>query len=157
MYNKKKKNTLTILFGSMLILSCGNEEANVTEEPVADTTEQIIVEAPSPHDLILIDNQKWVIDEGMRVSIDSIEMNMAAFNGSTLEEYTTLSGDLSHHTKSIISNCTMTGQAHDELHKWLLPFIDLRKSLDGIAELGEGEMIASELNHELIIFNDFFE
>ncbi len=149
---------LPSLIFSVVLYSCDSQEENSNSETVSDSTEVVVAEvAPSPHDLILVDNQKWVIDEGMRVSIDSIEIRMNDFKGVTLEDYAALSIDLEHHTKSIIANCTMKGQAHDELHKWLLPFIDLRKELNGVTKVSQGETIARELNNELVVFNIYFE
>jgi len=43
------------------------------------------------------------------------------------------------------------------LHKWLLPFIDLRKELDSIADPTQGHEIATELSKEIIIFKTYFE
>ena len=150
--------TGAVMVASIVLSACGNPENDSTTETTIDSTEVVTTEVePSPHDLILVANKKWVIDEGMRISIDSIEMRMESFNGSTMGDYEALSVDLAHHTKSIISSCTMKGQAHDELHKWLLPFIDLRKELNGITALSEGEHIASELDNELNIFNTYFE
>ena len=147
-----------IILISLFIFSCESPSGNTVEETSSENPIVTpVVEKTNPHDLILIAGEKWVIDEGMRVSIDSIEMRMQAFNGTTMEGYELLSEDLAHHTKSVISNCTMKGQAHDELHKWLLPFIDLRKELKGITSVEEGEEIATELNSELIIFNTYFE
>lgn len=149
--------------GSFLLFSCGgNESTTDTDEVISEDT--VITETtietttePAPHDLVMIDNQKWAIDEGMKLSIDSIEMRMTKFNGQTLEDYAYLSNDLAHHTKSVISSCTMKGQAHDELHKWLLPFIDLRKSIDSIEQVSEGDAIAEEIKSELAIFDTYFE
>jgi hypothetical protein len=142
----------------LALFSCGNTENDSDIEVTSDSTEVIVTEVePNPHDLILVDDVKGIIDEGMRVSIDSIEMRMEGFGGTDLAAYEALSADLEHHTKSVISSCTMSGQAHDELHKWLLPFIDLRKKLNGITEVAEGEAIADELITELAIFNTYFE
>ncbi|NOQ73394.1 MAG: hypothetical protein GQ574_15415 [Crocinitomix sp.] len=147
----------TILISAFLF-GCGSQEENSGADVAIDTTVVTTTEVePNPHDLIMIDGQKWVIDEGMRVSIDSIELRMQAFSGTTLADYEALSGDLKHHTKTVISSCTMKGQAHDELHKWLLPFIDLRKELIGITAVEDGEEIATELNNELTIFNTYFK
>jgi len=149
--------------GSFLLFNCGGNESTTNTEDVTseDTvvTEAIIetTTESTPHDLVMIDNQKWTIDEGMKLSIDSIEMRMSRFRAQTLEDYAFLSDDLEHHTKSIISNCTMKGQAHDELHKWLLPFIDLRKSMDSIEQVSEGDAIAEEIKSELTIFDTYFE
>lgn len=150
---------LIIVIASILSLSaCGNSDNESNNDSFADTNEVVMIQEDlNPHNLILLNNQKWVIDEGMRVSIDSIQMEMDAFQGNDLESYQRLSVELEHHTKSIISSCTMKGQAHDELHKWLIPFIDLRKELGQISESTEGARIVTELNNELIIFKTYFE
>lgn len=156
---KKLKTVFYAAFmGCITLMSCTNDSESQPDILTTDTTETVVlIEETNPHNLILVDNQKWVIDEGMRVSIDSIDMRLASFNASTMDDYNALSTDLSHHTKSIISSCTMKGQAHDELHKWLLPFIDLRKELDSIADLSAGDSITQQLNRELIIFKTYFK
>tara|TARA_B110000046_G_C13023527_1_gene412518 strand:+ start:6142 stop:6609 length:468 start_codon:yes stop_codon:yes gene_type:complete len=147
-----------VVIASLALCSCNNAANDSDTEVTTDTTEVVGTEVePNPHDLILVDDVKWVIDEGMRVSIDSIEMRMEGFEGSDLAAYEALSADMEHHTKSIFSSCTMTGQAHDGLHKWLLLFIDLRKELNGITEVSEGDAIADELDNELVVFNTYFE
>jgi hypothetical protein len=155
---KRTKYKLIAIIGGLILASCANETASTSETTLNDTTnlsEPNVVS--NPHDLILIDNQKWVIDEGMRVSIDSIDLRLTAFNGETMEHYKELSTDLSHHTKTIISSCTMKGQAHDELHKWLIPFINLRKELDSISDPTQGNEITTELTSEITIFKTYFK
>ncbi|NOQ71736.1 MAG: hypothetical protein GQ574_07040 [Crocinitomix sp.] len=145
--------------GSFLLFNCDGNEPVIKDELVTieDVVEDITEAVPTPHDLVMVDNQKWVIDEGMKVSIDSIELRMEDFHGETMDDFANLSTDLERHTKSIISNCTMKGQAHDELHKWLLPFIDLRKTMDNIGHPVEGETIAIAIKNELVIFDMYFE
>ena len=46
-----------------------------------------------------------------------------------LTEYKTISENLQKNVDLLTSNCTMKGKSHDELHKWLLPYIDLVKEL----------------------------
>lgn len=146
------------LFGVLFLFSCNNEaNNNENTDVIVDSVQVTEVIKETPHDLVLVDNEKWKIDEGMRVSIDSIDIRMSDFEGTALEDYAALSVDLAHHTKTVISSCTMKGQAHDELHKWLLPFIDLRKELDTITSVSAGEKIAMELQKELSIFNLYFE
>lgn len=155
---RKTQVSSLMLFGGLLLGSCTDNSAPAPATEATDTTTIAVVSTLSnPHDLLLIDNQKWVIDTGMRVSIDSIDWRLQAFSGTSLEAYKTLSTDLAHHTKTIISSCTMKGQAHDELHKWLLPFIDLRKELDSITTPAQGQAITEELTNEIIIFKTFFE
>jgi PBP1b-binding outer membrane lipoprotein LpoB len=155
---KQTKYKLIVIIGGVILASCANDTTSTPEAIVTDTTNLSVQNTVSnPHDLILIDNQKWVIDEGMRVSIDSIDWRLKAFNGVTLEDYKVLSTDLSLHTKTIISSCTMQGQAHDELHKWLIPFINLRKELDSISDPTQGQEITAKLTNEITIFKTYFK
>lgn len=155
---KQTKYKLIVIIGGVILASCANDNTSTPVAIVTDTTNLSVQNVVSnPHDLILIDNQKWVIDEGMRVSIDSIDWRLEAFNGITLEDYKVLSTDLSLHTKTIISSCTMKGQAHDELHKWLIPFINLRKELDSISDPTQGQEITAKLTNEITIFKTYFK
>lgn len=155
---KQTKYKLIVIIGGVILASCANDTTSTPEAIVTDTTNLSVQNTVSnPHDLILIDNQKWVIDEGMRVSIDSIDWRLEAFNGVTLEDYKVLSTDLSLHAKTIISSCTMQGQAHDELHKWLIPFINLRKELDSISDPTQGQEITAKLTNEITIFKTYFK
>jgi len=51
----------------------------------------------------------------------------------------------------------MEGQAHDELHKWLLPFIELSEEFDVATELEEQEQIYREFKASFKIYNTYFE
>jgi hypothetical protein len=57
----------------------------------------------------------------------------------------------------LTSDCTMKGQAHDELHKWLLPFIDL---VDVFSK-SETEQVAQdnlqEIKASFVEFNKYFQ
>ena len=51
----------------------------------------------------------------------------------------------------------MKGESHDELHKWLIPFIKLRKELSGIKDMNEGAAIVDKLEAEIEIFDIYFK
>ena len=53
----------------------------------------------------------------------------------------------------LTSNCTMKGQAHDELHKWLLPYLDL---VTDFSKDKSAEQFA-EIQNAFTTFNQYFE
>jgi hypothetical protein len=57
----------------------------------------------------------------------------------------------------LTSNCTMEGKAHDELHKWLLPYIDLVNDLSGSKDEAEASKQFSQLENSFLTFNQFFQ
>ena len=73
------------------------------------------------------------------------------------EEYQELAVLIDENIRSLTSNCTMEGQAHDELHKWLLPFISLSEEFDVVTELEEQRSIYNDFKKSFEAFNTYFE
>ncbi len=147
---------LYFTFSALIVLSsCTSDK----EEEVKHQTEQeAITETISlPHDIELINGEKWKVDEGMMIIVQQIANEVQSFQGNTIEEYQTYSKTLSNLIDELTSNCTMKGQAHDELHKWLVPFIDLSKDLKKSTDIAELTKIDGELKSEIVVFGDYFE
>jgi len=75
--------------------------------------------------LVLDNGQKWTIISSMDVYLQEMEDLVTNFKGENLEDHQELAKELKDNIGLLTSNCTMKGQAHDELHKWLLPYIEL--------------------------------
>ena len=92
----------------------------------------------------------------MLVHIRIMETEVNLFKKSETKDYKLLAKKLQENIESLTSNCTMTGKAHDELHKGLLPYIDL------VTDLSDASDKALEMkNYENIeasfkTFNQFF-
>lgn len=142
-----------ILFVSLIACKSAPPEESSNETSQTSPVSEII---ETPHDLKLNGTEKWTIAEEMRTYIDSIDYTLADFSGNDSAAYAQLSTDLARQTKAVISNCTMQGEAHDELHKWLLPFIDLRKTLNPMAENEAKEKKVAELRAEMNNFHTYF-
>ncbi len=104
--------------------------------------------------ITLNDGVKWKVVPDMMQHIKSMNDSVLGFDS---ENYDALGLSLKEDLDLLTSNCTMTGAAHDELHKWLLPYIEL------VDELNEAE--ADKLKKESFnkieasfkTFNTFFE
>ena len=77
----------------------------------------------------LNNGEKWQVDANMLTHIRNMENDVVSFAKVEQKDYKSLSEKLQSNIDLLTSNCTMKGKAHDELHKWLLPYIDLVKEL----------------------------
>lgn len=86
-----------------------------------------------------------------------MEKAVNEFNGKESADYIALAKVIDENIESLTSNCTMTGQAHDELHKWLVPFIELSEQFDAATEQTEQEKIYQEIKNAFVEYNTYFE
>lgn len=105
----------------------------------------------------LNNGEKWKVDENMIAHIRNMEKDVVGFKKSELSDYTSLAGKLKHNIGLLTSNCTMKGKAHDELHKWLLPYIDLVNKLAKSKNETEAEAQFQNLQRSFKTFNQYFQ
>jgi hypothetical protein len=67
--------------------------------------------------------QRWVVDAAMMAHLGAMESDLRDFRGERRQDYQELAGRLQKRLGSLVAGCTMEGKAHDELHKWLVPFM----------------------------------
>lgn len=116
------------LFASIVtfigIISCNNTQqnaANATQDSVVTDNHEL----KESEEIELNNGEKWKVDEPMMALIKKMEKDVISFKKTEINNYAILAKSLKITIDSLTSNCTMEGRAHDELHKWLLPFIDL--------------------------------
>ncbi len=150
-------NTVKILLIpiSLLLFSCGN---TVNENSTKET--EVVVTADHHHNdepIALNNGNKWKVDENMMTHIRNMEKDINTLDLRGAMEYAELAGKLEHNIELLTSNCTMEGQAHDELHKWLLPFIDLSSEFSECKTVEKYAEIFQKIKSSFIIFNTYFE
>ena len=145
--------TIVIIFSSPFFFSCNN----TADESVNEKTEISTEKNPSheEHGSIELNNgEKWKANESMLVNIHNLEQALNNFEG---KDYTVLAKTIDENIIEVTSSCTMEGQAHEELHKWLVPFMKLSEQFNEATELIDQERISKELKNALVEFNTFFE
>lgn len=143
---------LAIIFGFALF-AC----SNTSNEKLANEETHHQDEFES---IILNDGKKWVVVPEMMTFIRIMEsgiVEFAAKENPTSEEYQQLAILIDENIRDLTSNCTMKGQAHDELHKWLVPFIELSKQFDVVTVINEQEKIYQEFKKSYKVFNIYFK
>lgn len=68
-----------------------------------------------------------------------------------------LAEKLQSNIELLTSNCTMEGQAHDELHKWLLPYIDMVNELSAAKDDTEASKQFVNIQISFTTFNQYFQ
>ena len=101
----------------------------------------------------LNDGEKWKVDDNMMEHIRNMENDIVAFTNKSDKNYTQLASKLKANLDLLTSNCTMKGQAHDELHKWLVPYIDL---VDSLEKENTDEQFKA-IQHSFENFNQYFK
>lgn len=144
-----KLKITTILLSIFFLFSCNNKAKTETNVPVATEEHQ----HSDDEAIQLNEGKKWKVDEKMMAHIRTMEKDIASFDNLKPENYPILAADLKKNLDLLTSNCTMKGQAHDELHKWLLPFIDLA---DNFSKDKSAEQFA-EIQNSFKTFNQYFE
>lgn len=86
-----------------------------------------------------------------------MENDIISFLKEDPKNYAVLSKKLLVNIDSLTSNCTMKGKAHDELHKWLLPYIDLAKELSEAKDETEASKHFENIQISFTTFNQYFQ
>ncbi|MBK6374351.1 MAG: hypothetical protein WAU12_07465 [Saprospiraceae bacterium] len=147
--------TIFLIPISLIIFGC----SNVANEHSTNES-QIIVTAEHHHNeesIGLNNGNKWKVDTNMMTHIRNMEMDINTLEVKNTKEYAELAIKFEHNIELLTSNCTMEGQAHDELHKWLLPYIDLSSEFSECKTLDKYAEIFQKIKSSFITFNTYFE
>ena len=151
------KLILTFAVGGLLLSSCGNStnEKSNNQTEVAEHNEH-------HHDdeseaLKLNSGAKWVVNEEMKPYILEAEGILNQHIESQALDYRTLAAQLKDKNSGLIKSCTMKGESHDELHKWLHPHIELIESLSKAETAEEANKIISNLQTSFSTYNQYFQ
>jgi hypothetical protein len=107
---------------------------------------------------IELDNgEKWLINAEMMPPLRASEIIVSSFEASDLESYKSLAQELAENNKVLISSCTMKGKSHDELHKWLHPYMNMISDLGDTDNLENAGLIVNDIKKSFETFNQNFE
>ncbi len=141
---KMLPNWFTTIIGFSLMVcffSCTNNATNAPATEVKDTTTSSSIAADidssDEHDddemepLELNNGAKWEISKEMKPFLTESEKLCKDYITHHANDYKKLATQLETQKSALVDHCNMEGQAHDELHKWLVPYMAL---LDDLAE-----------------------
>lgn len=145
---------------NVLIFGCSTSSENKVETVNQEKT----TEENHHHDenevIVLNNGEKWIVVPEMMAFIKNIENSVIDFftkENPSFEDHQQLSILIEDNLGKLTSNCTMTGQGHDELHKWLLPFLDLSTQYSECENLEQAEEIYQIINDSFKELNTYFK
>lgn len=135
---KNLKILLTSLIIAVFIISCGenskkkdtdeNHKHTDSEEVTTHSEEQEHYEAKAV--LSLNEGSLWDANKETTSGINNMIILMDSFAGKEdIKLYNRLKGSLEQEFMSILTNCTMEGESHNQLHTYLVPMKDAFKGL----------------------------
>ena len=119
------KNIL-IIAALLLTVACGSTNSQEAEK----------VE----YNITLSDGNKWIVNEEMKPHIEKGEYFINDYIENKKTDHVELAKNMKEANNHLISSCTMEGESHDELHKWLevhIKFLNQLKSAKTEAEINK--------------------
>lgn len=119
-----KKSLMLLGMLTSLFFACKN-----SSEPANDTVTNKKQEATHHHaehseqaPVLLNNGQKWSANAETTEGIKKIDALLEAFpDNAKTEDFHSLKIQLQNEFDTILQKCTMTGEAHNQLHNYLLP------------------------------------
>lgn len=160
------KKYFAILIVVLMGISCGcnnpvkeenSEISNTKSLPSAKESEHQHTESES---IELNNGAKWKVVPEMMAHIRNMESDINRFveaKHTELKDFTLLGASLQKNIDLLTSTCTMEGKAHDELHKWLLPYIDMVDKLNKSKNNDVALHTFEEIKASYKLFNIYFE
>lgn len=156
---KKNMKMITTLIPviSLFLFSCGNTSNEKSKEQTEIVTHEEHQHNAEIQTIELNNGEKWKVDGNMIIHIRNMESDVISFAKAEQKDYKSLSEKLQSNIDLLTSNCTMKGKAHDELHKWLLPYMDLVAALSDAKDDTEASKQFEKIQASFSTFNQYFQ
>ncbi|MFZ2282781.1 MAG: hypothetical protein WAV86_02810 [Lutibacter sp.] len=152
---KKANFLILVIMATILVVSCNNEKNKKQEIAKPVQTEEETHESEGV--LKLNNGDLWIANAETTEGIEQMKQLIANFNDTeNMEAYAELKTKLEAEFGTIISKCTMTGEAHDQLHNYLLPMKPLFKDL-AAEDLATRKAALEKLTKHLSEYSAYFK
>ena len=142
---------LMIIIGGLYACGSKHEHKNNQTSQTAKLTHQ-----HTEQGLRLDNGKKWQANPATSEGIANMTKRMAAFVSNKSGNYRTLKADLEKEFQMILKKCTMKGEAHNQLHHYLLPMKKLFGNLDSDSPTTQ-KATFKQLNKHLNTYTQYFE
>jgi hypothetical protein len=106
--------------------------------------------------LVLNQGEKWKVNTEMLPHILRMEDRLQAFEQSKEKDFKDFGKKSQQDLDLLIASCTMKGESHEQLHKWLIPHLQLVKDLAVVENSVDGSKLCKEMEHSFNTLNQYF-
>ncbi len=160
----KKHLAIATMILMSIIYGCNNSVKEQNSETLQtkqiEATDEITHQHKETDSIEFNNGAKWKVVPEMMAHIRNMESDINGFSETKhteLKDFTQLGSSLQKNIDLLTSNCTMEGKAHDELHKWLLPYIDMVDKLNKSKNNDEALHTFEEIKASYKTLNLYFE
>ena len=107
--------------------------------------------------LELNQGKKWAVPAPMMVYLRNLEQAVQKFDASQTHDHAALAKEIEADLGGLVTHCTMEGKAHDELHKWLMPFLGFSAEYSKATDPQVQQQKLQEIQQALLVLNRYFE
>jgi hypothetical protein len=112
------KKLIVCLLLAPAVISC----VEIPSEDKKETRQEEFAQAESP-EVELNEGEPWPANAETITGIDNLKQLAERFDSSS-DSYEELQSQMREEFSLIFKNCTMKGEAHEQLHNYLLPLMD---------------------------------
>ena len=140
---KNMKNLFLVLFTLTLFISCGKQKEENHEQSQSEKTEEH--QHKEENNLSLNSGELWIANMETTQGIDNMIGLMSSFTDKeSVEAYAKLKTNLDKEFGTILKECTMKGESHDQLHNFLIPMQEIFEGL------GSGDLQVCKENYNIL-------
>jgi TolA-binding protein len=152
-----KKISISFTLISLFLFSCSNTSNEKSKQQTETVTHEEHQHSDDVQTIELNNGEKWKVEGNMITHIRNMEIDINSFANVEQKDFKSLAEKLQSNIDLLTSNCTMEGKAHDELHKWLLPYIDIVKELSEAKDETEASKLFKNIQTSFTTFNQYFQ
>lgn len=149
---KRRNIILAFSFLITIITSCSSSENKSAETIVADGPI-----ANEEEFLQLNGGEKWEVPSDMMWLIQQQKDKLFEFTQAGDTTYSKLGKELDSLCTGLVQTCTMTGDGHNNLHLWLLPYWDIIDQIKVSSDPIIHKQLIDSLWSKLELFEEYFE
>lgn len=137
--------------------SCNEKSSKSDLASTAEKTEKNKVLEESESQLQLNNDKRWLANHETTEGVNNIIGFVSSFSDkNNVEAYHDLNEQLTAEFSMIFKKCTMKGEAHKQLHNFLIPIKDLSEGLNS-SDLSICTENYEMLKKHLMDYSDYFE
>lgn len=154
----KNRNILfaVVVFGIFSACTSGPSTNNDAQKKEAGVVEDKIQEhshKTNAGELSLNNGEKWQANPETNEGIANMQEAVESYQQAGTPDPDSLQMQLFSEFRTLVEKCTMKGEAHDQLHYYIIP---LKKKIDALKE-GDVQENITELEAYLMGYSDYFE
>jgi len=138
-----------------MLFACGTPTSDASKEVAAEQDQVVVVNTG----LVLNNGQRWKVSTHMVVPIRRMQERIAEAQAIPVEkrEHAAIVDSLFLDMDQLVAACDMQGKAHDVLHEWLIPHMQLVQDLERAKDPILADSLLYSLARSAAAYDHYFE